>query len=554
MVFIGRILLFLLPLAPYDCLNLKGFIQHAKKIDELDIWGRCLDTEDMKSVCDKIFHSGYVIKDNVKGMLWKNMLGVYHPQLISQSDRQNYFIKLRHVYEKLKKKWSDQRHRRHIRRLYEMVKRDAERTDIGLQFYSGVSNENVIKLINIVVTYVREHPKVSYTQGMTDILSPILYTMGEEADAYICFACLLHPIQENFNPHCGGVLGKIEALKHLCEVLAPDLYHYLENLDQDAFTLCFGMVLIECRREFSFRDSIDLLEVIIASRFGYRVMTQNVVDWADYMTTHPDSKDILEEVILSDVGLSSTIHSVNGDVTEDEHGSDVGHTSNIISSASYTSHPRDTTGYHVSRARSTTPQSNVTRSHEHCSTGESKTSTTREETVNSLKVSPVPPESGVDSSSEGNVLTAYPVQHQSISSSDDGGTTPVCFFDNPQETALEINSGHSSRASSVVQSGRVEESLTPELTETKIEISFPLFICLAILLNHRWQIMHEQIDFIGISGLLNDNMGNLELNMCLEKAKLLKQQYHFLQKERFGLRQDSFSRWLTEEIKQPQYQ
>ena len=532
------------PTVMCDCLRLTSFIQHHKQIDELDIWGRQLDSQDVKEICDKIFHHGYVIKAKVKATLWKNILGIYHPSMASQLDRQAYFTKLRRVYEKLKKKWSEQqRHDRSIRRLYDMVKRDAERTDVNIDFYRGASNQNVKKMINIIMTYVQEHPNVSYTQGMTDMLSPILYVMNDEADTYICFSCLLQPVQENFRPQCEGALEKIEALKHLCEVLAPDLYHYFLELDQDAFTLCFGMVLIECRREFSFKDSLDLLEVIIASRFGYRIMTDSVslVMWANYMTTA--SMDVLEEIIMTGGSSNSIARSINSDYGDERHDR---YAPSPISPAACTSLPKDITGYHVTRSTTLTPQL-YTGKRSHDPSGESRPGTSLD-ISHSLGNTPVPPESGLDSSTEGNILTCYPIRHR-VSSSDDN-TTSIRFFDHPQETALELSSGHSSRASSVQPSGQMDH-VALDTTKTKFEISFPLFISLAALLTHRGQILREQVDFIGISGLLSDNIGRLELQRCLEKARLLKQHYHYLQQERFGFKRESFSRWLTEDVNEP---
>ena len=58
---------------------------------------------------------------------------------------------------------------------------------------------------------------------------------------------------------CEGTLKKIERLRHLCDVLDPELSVYLAEIDEDAFAL---FVLIECRREFSFKDSFHLMEVI----------------------------------------------------------------------------------------------------------------------------------------------------------------------------------------------------------------------------------------------------------------------------------------------------
>jgi len=467
------------------------------------------------------------------------MLGVYYPTMESWEERRVYNNKLRDVYTRLKKKWQDQWDSdRSIRRLFEAVKRDADRTDVNEPFYNNSDNQKM--LVEIVVTYVLEHASVSYTQGMTDILSPILYVMKDEADAYICFSCVVQPIQENFSPQCEGVLTKIQVLRHLCEVLIPDLYYYLTSLDQDAFTLCFGMILIECRREFPFHASINLLETISASRFGLRTMSENMSDvlWANYMTIA--STDILEDVISAQDKVNS-VTSINGEEVEPP----------VISSAqlSYSQQPTDAAGYHVSRSQSATSHMTSTRQ----SFDESRGSV-HGQAVSNLST-PIPPESGLDSSIEGDVLTNYPLHNHRLSGSEEDRVTPVRFYDNPSETALEISSGHSSRASSVAPA-RIEGSSafhqTPCPTQTKFEVVFPIFICLATLLYHRTQILHEQIDFIGISGLLNDHLDNLDLGTILNVAHKLKQHYHYLQEERFGRKRESFSRWLVEEIKTTQ--
>jgi len=492
-----------------------------------------------------VFYEGYTITDKLKPALWKNMLGVYYPTMESWEERHVYNNKLRDVYRRLKKKWQDQwDSNRSIRRLFDAVKRDADRTDVNEAFYSNSDNQKM--LVDIVVTYVLEHASVSYTQGMTDILSPILYVMNDEADAYICFSCVVQPMQDNFSPQCEGVLTKIQVLKHLCEVLMPDLYHYLTSLDQDAFTLCFGMILIECRREFPFQASINLLETISASRFGVRTMSENMSDvvWANYMTTA--STDILEDVISSQDKVIS-VTSINGE--------DVDSQPQVISSAqlSYSQQPTDAAGYRVSRSWSATSHVTSTRRSFEKSTTESRAST-HGQAVSNLST-PIPPESGLDSSIEGDVLTDYPFHNHRLSSSEDDRVTPVRFYDNPSETALEMSSGHSSRASSVPPL-RLEASSAfdqvPCPTQTKFEVVFPMFVCLATLLHHRTRILCDQIDFIGISGLLNDHLDNLDLGTILNMARKLKQHYHYLQEKRFGCKRESFSRWLVEDIKTTQ--
>ena len=123
---------------------------------------------------------------------------------------------------------------------------------------------------------------------MTDLLSPILYVMEREDDAYICFAAMFERIKVNFTEWCEGTLNKLERLKHLCEVLDPELFSCLSQQNEDPFVLFFGMVLIECRREFSFQDSLHLLEVLWAAALHRDAPSLDDVSqakWASFMTS-----------------------------------------------------------------------------------------------------------------------------------------------------------------------------------------------------------------------------------------------------------------------------
>jgi hypothetical protein len=202
-----------------------------------------------------------------------------------------------------------------VRHLLDAVRRDAVRTDPGNPFYpisdahyssrinlcESSDEDNIQKLVNIITIYTLEHGSCAYTQGMTDILSPILYVMKHEADAYICFSAMVERIRNHFETWCIGTLLKLERLKHLCEVLDPALYHHLkESIEEDAFALFFGMVLIECRREFSFEDSFHLLEAIWAAVACMkdslpRTTTLSRTEWAHYMTQ--ESPDVVQQVL-----------------------------------------------------------------------------------------------------------------------------------------------------------------------------------------------------------------------------------------------------------------
>ena len=225
-----------------------------------------------------------------------------------------YIVKLRRVYDSLKGKWQGSRgaHGSQFQRLSDNVKRDAVRTDPNEPFYTAredggrAEEDNIQKLVNVLVIYILEHEGVSYTQGMTDLLSPILYVMQSEADAYICFSAMLEQLRENFSIWCYGTLNKVERLRHLCEVLDPQLHSYLtHSIQEDAFALFFGMVLISCRREFSFSDSFHLLEVVWSARISMQPppereasrppsQPQSQSQWARYMTY--ESQDLVQQV------------------------------------------------------------------------------------------------------------------------------------------------------------------------------------------------------------------------------------------------------------------
>ena len=60
-------------------------------------------------------------------------------------------------------------------------------TDRTLPFFAGENNRNLQLLCDILMTYVMYNFDLGYVQGMSDLLSPILYIMTDEVDAFWCF-------------------------------------------------------------------------------------------------------------------------------------------------------------------------------------------------------------------------------------------------------------------------------------------------------------------------------------------------------------------------------
>lgn len=143
-----------------------------------------------------------------------------------------------------------------------MVKKDVLRTDRLHPFYAGSDdNQNIAALFNILTTYALNHPSVSYCQGMSDIASPLLVTMNDEAQAYICFCAIMSRVRGNFM--LDGI-AMTQKFAHLTEALSfydAEFWEYLKSQQADDLLFCYRWLLLELKREFPFEDALRMLEV-----------------------------------------------------------------------------------------------------------------------------------------------------------------------------------------------------------------------------------------------------------------------------------------------------
>lgn len=113
--------------------------------------------------------------------------------------------------------------------------------------------------------YALNHPTVSYCQGMSDLASPLLVTMGDEAHAYICLCALMTRLYPNFLLDGEAMTLKFSHLTESLQVYDPDFYNYLKSQQADDLLFCYRWLLLEMKREFAFDDALRMLEVLWAS-------------------------------------------------------------------------------------------------------------------------------------------------------------------------------------------------------------------------------------------------------------------------------------------------
>ncbi|CAK7338382.1 unnamed protein product [Dovyalis caffra] len=162
---------------------------------------------------------------------------------------------------------------------------DVHRTDRTLVFYE--KKENLSKLWDILAVYAWIDTDVGYCQasdvvGMSDLCSPMIMLLEDEADAFWCFERLMRRLRGNFRctESSVGVETQLSNLAEITQVIDPKLHQHLvpssapsslggvidlmhnilDALGGGDYLFAFRMLMVLFRREFSFCDSLYLWE------------------------------------------------------------------------------------------------------------------------------------------------------------------------------------------------------------------------------------------------------------------------------------------------------
>ncbi|KAK7312892.1 hypothetical protein VNO77_37122 [Canavalia gladiata] len=144
---------------------------------------------------------------------------------------------------------------------------DVNRTDRTLVFYE--KKENLAKLWDILAVYARMDTDVGYCQGMSDLCSPMIILLNDEADAFWCFERLMRRLRGNFRctDNSVGVEAQLTNLAAITQVIDPKLHEHIEQLGGGDYLFAFRMLMVLFRREFSFCDSLYLWEMMWALEY-----------------------------------------------------------------------------------------------------------------------------------------------------------------------------------------------------------------------------------------------------------------------------------------------
>ncbi|XP_005991037.1 TBC1 domain family member 17 [Latimeria chalumnae] len=226
----------------------------------LDAAGRVLNVDKLKQ---RIFKGG--LSHEIRKEVWKFLLG-YFPWDSTSEERQALVKRKADEYFRMKLQWKsvteEQERRNSLLRGYRsLIERDVSRTDRNNKFYEGSDNPGLVLLNDSLMTYCMYNFDLGYVQGMSDLLSPILYVTQNEVDAFWCFTGFMEMLHHNFEESQEGMKRQLAQLNLLLRLLDPPLCDFLDAKDSGSLCFCFRWLLIWFKREFSFQDILRLWEV-----------------------------------------------------------------------------------------------------------------------------------------------------------------------------------------------------------------------------------------------------------------------------------------------------
>ncbi|XP_058115588.1 uncharacterized protein LOC131258346 isoform X2 [Magnolia sinica] len=234
----------------------------------LEEWATFFDSEgrimDSKALRKRIFYGG--VEHCLRKEVWKFLLG-FHAYDSTYAEREYLDSIKKSEYETIKHQWqsispAQAKRFTKFRERKGLIDKDVVRTDRSISFYDGDDNPNVTQLRDILLTYSFYNFDLGYCQGMSDLLSPILFVMGNESESFWCFVALMERLGPNFDRDQNGMHSQLLALLKLVELLDSPLHNYLKQADCLNYFFCFRWILIQFKREFEYEKTMLLWEVL----------------------------------------------------------------------------------------------------------------------------------------------------------------------------------------------------------------------------------------------------------------------------------------------------
>ncbi|KYN04386.1 PREDICTED: TBC1 domain family member 16 [Cyphomyrmex costatus] len=227
--------------------------------------------EDDLALRKGIFFGG--LEPALRKIVWPFLLHCYSYQS-TYEDREQIDAIRRQEYEEIQKRrlsMNPEQAERFWRNVVCIVEKDVVRTDRANPYYAGEGNPNVEIMKNILLNYAVYNCRLGYTQGMSDLLAPLLAELNSEIEAFWCFAGLMQRSVAVCTPTDTDMDRNLCYLRELVRIMVPDFYTHLQrHADALELLFCHRWILLCLKREFPTEIALVMWEAC----------------WVNYLTDH----------------------------------------------------------------------------------------------------------------------------------------------------------------------------------------------------------------------------------------------------------------------------
>ncbi|XP_038598039.1 TBC1 domain family member 16 isoform X2 [Tachyglossus aculeatus] len=222
----------------------------------------CGQVEEEYKLRKAIFFGG--IDVSIRGEVWPFLLHYYSPESTSE-EREALRVQKRRDYLEIQQKrlsMTPEEHKSFWRNVQFTVDKDVVRTDRSNQFFRGDDNPNVESMRRILLNYAVFNPTIGYSQGMSDLVAPILAEVLDESDAFWCFVGLMQNTSFVSSPRDEDMERQLLYLRELLRLTHLRFYQHLVALGEDGLQLlfCHRWILLCFRREFPDAEALRMWE------------------------------------------------------------------------------------------------------------------------------------------------------------------------------------------------------------------------------------------------------------------------------------------------------
>ncbi|XP_032845845.2 TBC1 domain family member 16 isoform X2 [Tyto alba] len=209
-----------------------------------------------------IFFGGIDI--SIRGEVWPFLLHYYSYESTSE-EREALRLQKRKEYFEIQEKrlsMTPDEQKDFWCKVQFTVDKDVVRTDRSNQFFRGEDNPNVETMRRILLNYAVFNPTIGYSQGMSDLVAPLLAEVLDESDTFWCFVGLMQNTIFISSPRDEDMEKQLMYLRELLRLMHPRFYQHLASLGEDGLQMlfCHRWILLCFKREFPDAEALRMWE------------------------------------------------------------------------------------------------------------------------------------------------------------------------------------------------------------------------------------------------------------------------------------------------------